>query len=857
MNNSNSNNPTANETPHFDISAAVIRQLGEELVSDEVTAMMELIKNSYDADADWVNVEINTKEKYSNPNSYFKDQKIGFIIIQDDGFGMSDQDILDYWMKISLSSKKKFKALGKVTPKERTPLGEKGVGRLSTQKLGNRLELFTGKMGNGNLNHVAFDWSHFEDDISLTAVPVHIDQLSKKSNEKGTTLIISDLRDPKKWEGTSWDKFRGQISQMIFPFKEKRGFNVYLKLNGDSVDLDELSRKVRRNAVSTYSFNITEDKLIIRATVKLQKLSGSNSRDAISFYENRILPDFGKDFFDFLTDPTENKRNHVDDLKYSEKPDILYTFKREIDLESIDELSWLTPEKEESANEDDGNKTEEDEIAILAHPGPFDGEIDDFYFQDTDAITNAFSSLSEFKRIVQNQVGIRVFRDGFGIKPYGIDGYDWLNLSGAQTSGGSFYGLRPGNVVGYISISARDNKNLKEKTDREGFQDNPYSRNFKRIMDYVVNEISEILEGTRRSYNEYRSKKAKETAGIKNVADSFDKLKKASQTAKKIGKQAEEVRLLFANVANRVRLASTESKKRKQTPEEEETTKLLVEISKVLDDAQNLLRQVEEILEETKKLDEHVEFLQPQIDSLEEQLSEFSELAGLGLTAEAMSHELSNIVERVIEETDQINKKLKGKQSVDASNVNVYIEYIRSATKSFRKQLSHLAPSLKYVRESKEAISTRSLLAELKEYYVERFNGKIQFETQIKGRDFSVKMNKGKIVQILDNLIINSEYWLNERKKSHPRFKPVVTITSQEPFIRVSDNGMGIEPSIQDRIFQPFISAKPKTIGRGLGLFIVQQLLESDGCDILLLSEKNNYGRKHIFQINLSSVIES
>lgn len=856
----------ANErkNPHFDISAAVIRQLGEELVSDEVTAMMELIKNSYDADADWVNVEINTKETYSNEDSHYEDHKPGYISIADNGFGMSDDDVWDYWMKISLSSKKKFKSEGKVTPKQRTPLGEKGVGRLSTQKLGNRLELFTGKAGNDKLNQVAFDWSNFEDDISLTAVPVFIDQIAKKPSEKGTTLIISDLRDSEKWEGASWDKFRGQISQMIFPFKEKRVFNVYLKINGEPVDLDELNKKVRKNAVSTYSFSVSENKLVIKGTVKLQKLSGSNNRDAIEFYENKILPDYGKDFFDFLTDPIENKRNYIDELKFSEKKDTLYTFKREIEIETIGELAWIIPDNGEEGEATQGtykkdnnqDKEEDDVKPILADTGPFEGEIDDFFFQDSDAISHAFSSLSEFKRIVQNQVGIRIFRDGFGIKPYGIDGNDWLNLSGGQTSGSSFYGLRPGNVVGYISISAKENKNLKEKTDREGFQDNPYSRNFKREMDYVVEMISEILEATRRSYNSYRAKKAQETVGIKNMADSFDKLKKASQTAKKIGKKAQEIRQLFANVSNRIMVAAAQSKKRKQTPEEEETSKLLAEIFSVLGEAQKLLEQVEQILEETKKLDEHVEFLQPQIDSLEQQLSDFSELAGLGLTAEALSHELSNIVDRIVEETNSIGKKIKGKENIDSQNVNVYIEHIKGSTKSFRKQLSHLAPSLKYVRESKEIFSIKDVLTELKEYYSEKLGNQIRLVTNIKRIDFLIKMNKGKLIQILDNLVLNSEYWLKERKKSHPRFTPIITIDAQEPFIKIYDNGIGVDPNIQDRIFQPFISGKPKKIGRGLGLFIVQQLLETEGADILLLSEKNNHDRKYIFQINLSSVIE-
>ena len=198
--------------PHFDISAAVIRQLGEELVTDEVTAIMELVKNAYDADADWVMVEVNTNDHYINPEAFYKSTLPGYILINDDGFGMSDTDIRNKWMKISLSFKKQFKLDGQITPKGRTPLGEKGVGRLSTQKLGNRLEMFTGQQQEEVGHHVAFDWSEFTDDVSLTSVPLHLSSRQKVKDDQGTKLVITNLRDKQKWRG----KFMGQIQRTNF-----------------------------------------------------------------------------------------------------------------------------------------------------------------------------------------------------------------------------------------------------------------------------------------------------------------------------------------------------------------------------------------------------------------------------------------------------------------------------------------------------------------------------------------------------------------------------------------------------------------------------------------------------------------
>ncbi len=72
----------------FKISAAVVKQLGEELVSDELTAIMELVKNSYYADADWVKITINTTEVPPEEDITFKNVK-GYITIEDNGIGMN------------------------------------------------------------------------------------------------------------------------------------------------------------------------------------------------------------------------------------------------------------------------------------------------------------------------------------------------------------------------------------------------------------------------------------------------------------------------------------------------------------------------------------------------------------------------------------------------------------------------------------------------------------------------------------------------------------------------------------------------------------------------------------------------
>ncbi|MDR0288163.1 MAG: ATP-binding protein, partial [Clostridiales bacterium] len=127
---------------------------------------------------------------------------------------------------------------------------------------------------------------------------------------------------------------------------------------------------------------------------------------------------------------------------------------------------------------------------------------------------------------------------------------------------------------------------------------------------------------------------------------------------------------------------------------------------------------------------------------------------------------------------------------------------------------------------------------------------KVQKSTNL---PFSVKINKGKLIQIIDNLVLNSEYWLKEDIKQGKITKGIITIDISSPYIIISDNGRGIDPNLEFTLFAPFISTKSN--GRGLGLFIVKQLLDSEGCNIELLPERNNKKRLYKFKLDLGEII--
>ena len=144
------------DTPRFDINATVVFRLGEELISDVVQAIVELVKNSYDADASWVKVTIDTHARNEWGRRYT--DATGVIRVQDDGDGMDESTIRRGWLTIANSPKRQDKASGRVTRRGRTPIGDKGLGRLGVQRLAQNVEIVTQPRTEEIEYYVAFSW---------------------------------------------------------------------------------------------------------------------------------------------------------------------------------------------------------------------------------------------------------------------------------------------------------------------------------------------------------------------------------------------------------------------------------------------------------------------------------------------------------------------------------------------------------------------------------------------------------------------------------------------------------------------------------------------------------------------------
>jgi hypothetical protein len=638
---------------HFDISTSVIKQLGEQLISDEVTAIMELIKNSYDAESDWVKIEIDANNKLPD-EYYFKDTK-GYIVLQDNGEGMSLSDINNRWLIISFSAKREQKKSGIYDVGKRIPLGDKGLGRLSTQRIGKQIEIITGVTSESIYHSLAYNWDDFDGTRKLSDVQVVYRTFPKEIGLKGTKVAITSLNDPTVWNGDAFDVFRSELSKMIFPIKEKRPFNIRLFVSGQKVDLDSLNEQLRKQAIGEYKLNFDGKRLKIDITLKLNKLRGNDS----SFYEKAIVSDNGEAFFEFLTDKKRNKREFLDKAQTEylghQNNGYFLKYETEYNFDTIANYSVISGD-----------------ILILANPGIFSGEILDYDIRGDIDLTDGddFESLGEYKRIVKNQVGVRIFRDGFGVKPYGFKNNDWLQLSNNPTSGSSVYGIRPGNTIGYVSISNKDNLSLAEKTDREGFVETQYSQNFFLINMKFVAEINLVLERAKRALLAYKGNLSDNSGAFQGSTT------KAIEGVMTTSKQSKEALKVVKTTQTDASLLSKKYEEKAKTPlfnNQIDASSDLVEVVSFLQIILNALNQAEKALESSSKLDNNADFLTPQISILKKQLHDFSELAGLGLTAETWSHEILNMLDRITIHTSEIEKLLKNLKNPDTS---IYIQGI-------------------------------------------------------------------------------------------------------------------------------------------------------------------------------------
>ncbi|MGB2678519.1 MAG: sensor histidine kinase [Candidatus Acidiferrum sp.] len=810
--------PLSSSDLHVEVDANVVRQLGEELITDAEQALLELIKNSYDADAQVARVIVNTEDSHEDILS--KRKLKGSIIVEDDGAGMDLDAIQHGWLTISLSMKKALKEHGKKTPLfHRTPLGDKGLGRLGTMKIGDTIEIVTHARKEEEGYRVRLSWGEFMPGTLLSRVRVQVEKIAA-ANRTGTKLTILGLYEPQYWRGSARHQhLADSMSTLISPFQRFTNFRIVIEVDGNNLELHEIGEDVRNGASTRFAFEWTGKVLKCEGHLKLSLFRGSAEGDE---YERFVFHDKGAALAKFLK--SEGKIRGT--------------------LTIPPKGLWFLEVSENRAGEDFLTGGLED-------PGPFVGEIDAFELDSPEA-TELFSSGSEYKNYIKRFAGVSVYRDHFAIRME----EDWLRLGQSWTSGRSYYGLKPANTIGYFELSAQHNPQLREKSDREGFLNTAASRGFLAITSECVAFANAVLTDCRRAFLRFKEQQLANEAKLTTAwapPDAIRALNQAKQTAKKA----------------QTTLASTERNRKAAIVKVRDSLNQLVHNATLptsqLKAAQEAVRQLDEVVGEWERqrsiLETQLEALKEdqllttalleRFDQFKNQLSEVYEAVGLGLVAEGIAHEMGGILEELVQRTNRAAPRAK--RSGDTALVG-YIEAVRATVSAIRKQVSFLDPMLRGTREQRSTFSVASFVEEfiqLRRDRLARFDITPVIQTE---KDFIAHMSRGRLQQVLDNLTRNSEYWLRQSATTGRKSHGQITFQVAAPHVIVSDSGPGVKPAMENVLFEPFVSGKPAGEGRGLGLFISRQLLQRDGCDLVLEPDRNDRGRKYKFAVDLGAV---
>jgi len=189
------------ENVRFSIDAGLINRLGWELVGRQETAVSELVKNTYDADASKTILHFINTSKAG-----------GTLVIEDNGHGMTRDQLINGFMRISSTDKVKHP----ISPLyKRVRAGKKGIGRFSTQRLGKKLTIITQTINDRLALKISVDWNKFEADKELLTISSKIKEV-KKEVRQGTKIIVEDLREP--WSESQIRRVYKYVMDLIQPF---------------------------------------------------------------------------------------------------------------------------------------------------------------------------------------------------------------------------------------------------------------------------------------------------------------------------------------------------------------------------------------------------------------------------------------------------------------------------------------------------------------------------------------------------------------------------------------------------------------------------------------------------------------
>jgi len=248
----------AKSIEHFRVTGKITKLLGRESVSNEVTALQEILKNSHDADALSVDVNFQDFEK-----------GMGKIIIKEEkGDGMTYDEIKNNFLVIGTYAKQPDKAVVIKTKRlKRAMIGRKGVGRFALEKLGKQVKIVSKPFGTLDKFTFSIDWEKFEPpEVTVDQVSINVEQ-GKRTDKKDSGLEIEILQLRDKWDNETIHDFIESMKSLILPKKlqPNNPFNIFVTAELFDVPRTMLEVKLEEKSFYRLEAELKRGKIILNA----------------------------------------------------------------------------------------------------------------------------------------------------------------------------------------------------------------------------------------------------------------------------------------------------------------------------------------------------------------------------------------------------------------------------------------------------------------------------------------------------------------------------------------------------------------------------------------------------------------
>lgn len=410
--------------------ARLMTMLGDQLIKNERIALIELIKNAYDADSPWAIVSFQGFGENYQVNQHSK------IIVEDAGEGMTPEVIERHWLNPATPEKKLRKEKCPCTPKGRVMQGEKGIGRFAILKLGRTVEVVTRPAGSFLEHVIKYDFSGYDDDF-----------LEERGKRK--ELFIDDLtitllsRKPKVLLAGSTQAGIGRLDRPP---------------HGTRVEISNLKGNWTERKVEAIARDVSRLESIFGP------VNGKNKAEfEVSIYKDTCLKNYQQDY-----------RKKFETLLHERA--VFRIEKGVLDARKLEFRFHLngSPQVLRLCDpEVSGLKVFKDRFGLRGieldqrpiECGSFKFA---FYVFDFSPNVPAKYRLDPADKGIIRDHRIYLYRDGIRVYPYGDPEDDWLRIDALRGTQSAAWFVSNDQVVGYVSISQKENPKLRDKTNREG-----------------------------------------------------------------------------------------------------------------------------------------------------------------------------------------------------------------------------------------------------------------------------------------------------------------------------------------------------------------------------------------------------